>query len=196
MKISIDPILGAFLTLRERQVRDAIYCRLVIPDRNEIGWLWRDQSRMGRPLTTQETFVLSLRGSTDVNITWQPMFDAVMTGDREAVTYAAWFFSQNPLVSGGTHITLDDFELGAAPWERVASDFFLIRCGSYRCRRGRFWRKPSEDARRWVESERFQVSDNIRRHVKEALSAPLPSGEWVTIRRVFPEETSMAFACQ
>ncbi|MEK9200380.1 MAG: hypothetical protein AAB909_00225 [Patescibacteria group bacterium] len=189
--ISIEPVLNAFINLRERQVKDPVYCRLTIPNFKEVGWIWRDMSKSGRLLQTGESFVLSLRQSADVTITWRPMFDAVVNGEPEAVEYVSWFLEQNPIVSGGSHMTLDNYQFGEAPWERSASDFFLIRCGKYSCRRGRFWRKPSEDAKQWVGSDLFQVSDNIRAHVCEALSRPLPTGEWMTIRRVFPEELAV-----
>lgn len=187
MCTSIVPVINAFLELRKRRVKDPVYCRLVLANFKEVAWIWRDVSRSGHLLETQESFVLTIREST-VNILWRPMFDAVITGDDEALEYVLWFLSKNPTVSGGSHLSLDEFQFDEASWDRAASDFYLVRCGKYSCKQGRFWKQPSENAKRWVASDRFQVSRDIRARVCKALNDPLPNGERMTIRRVFSEE--------
>jgi hypothetical protein len=186
--MTIEPVLNAFLELRKRHVKDPVYCRLTIPERNEVGWLWRDPARSERPLTTHETFTLSLRESTDVSITWRPIFNAEISGEAHARQYALWFLEQPLVVSGGTHLSLDDFQFGEGSWDRPAADFHLVRCGTYEHNGEEMWRHPSNHARRWVRDPGlFHISENIRKRVIEALDHPLPSGEWVTIRRVFAE---------
>lgn len=185
--LTIEPVLNAFLTLRQRRVRDPIYCRLVLPNCKEVGWIWRNVSRSGHLLETHESFALTIREST-VNIMWRPMFDAIITGNEEAREHVLWFLSQNPIVSGGSHVSLDEFKFGEGSWERTASDFYVVRCGKYTHRTGQSWKQPSEKARQWVRSDRFQVSRDIRARVCEALDRPLPTGERMTIRRIFSEE--------
>lgn len=192
--LTIEPVLNAFLELRKKHVRDPIYCRLVVPHSMEVGWLWRDPERSERPLETHETFTLSLRGSADVQITWRPVFLAEIRGNPEDLQHALWFLKQRLIVSGGTHLCLDEFQFGPGSWDRVASDFHLVRCGSYEHDGEVRWRHPSEDARKWVRNkELFLVSEDVRRHVANALDHSLPSGEWVTIRRIFPEEEAQSF---
>jgi hypothetical protein len=183
-------IINAFATLRDRGVRDPLYCRLVVKEANLVGWLWREEAKnLGRDLHLGERFTLTLSGktATEVAIIWQPMFFAEISGTPEEQRRVLWFLHQGPKVSGGTHQTIDNFECGAADWDRPASDFFLVRCGSYKDHSGqRCWRQPSDEAVSWIsDPDRFRVADKIRSRVLSVIGRPLPHGERLTIRRVF-----------
>lgn len=190
--MNIRPILNAFSSLHNRGVKDPIYARLIIRSIRCVGYLWRDPKYCNRPLQTGESFVLSLRESTDVTITWLPMFRAKMTGTTEAIHYVCWFLDQHPEIAGGTHCSIDSFERGAADWERPANDFYMVRCGMYRCHDGSYgWRWPSEMAFDWVKNpKRFITSENIRKRVLIIMSQPYRPGsdERTTIRRLFDAE--------
>jgi len=194
----IQAILGCFEVLRQRGVRDPLYCRLLLNDgrRDTRGWLWRDPSRVGRNIATGETLVLSMEGrpSCETQITWQPLFRAAFSGCTETEERRAkWFLHSGPKVTGGTHQSLDDFRGEGASWDLPARDFYLVRCGSYTHRNARHWRHPSDEAIDWVnDPRRFLVDDRIRRRVAEALSEPLPTGEWLTIRRIFDAQSHKA----
>ena len=191
-------IIGAFAELRARGVVDPLYSRLVLR-RSEgdgaKGWLWRDQSKVGRPLQTGETFVLTVirqqpgrkNRTADVRITWTNGLWASVSGTDADCKLVLWFLHQQPRVSGGTHQSIDSFKHGAADWRLATGDFFLVRCGHYRNgEKILVPRQASDDAIAWVnDPARFLVPDFIRQRVLTAMEKPMPNGEYLTIRRVF-----------
>jgi predicted metal-dependent hydrolase len=73
-------------------------------------------------------------------------------------------------------------------------DFFLVRCGHYRNGDGVLTpRQPSVDALDWVQDpRRFLTAEFVRARVLRAMSGPLPTGEFLTIRRVFNGHRAVA----
>lgn len=187
-------VANAFLTLRERGVKDPFYARLLVrelentPDRT-VGWLWRKEDLGGRSIKSGEEFHLAIHGHgkfTEVDFTWEAPFFAefakeVTEADRKR---ALWFMHQELRISGGTHISLDSFEGEAASWDKPARDFFLVRCGTYFGRP----RQPSEDALKWVcNGELFRVPERLRNRVRRSMLTEFRGGQRVTIRRVFDQ---------
>ena len=196
----IEAIINAFGTLRQRGVKDPVYCRLVLKTddgRRIVAWLWRSPHRQGYDLETynertRDEFTLSFQGKpgdppSQVTIRWLPPFKAAFGGSQKDIKRTLWFLHQGPKVSGGTHVSIDNFQCGSADWSLATSDVFLVRCGSYE----KGWRKPSKEAMDWVKDpNRFLVDDWTRQRTLEALQTQLATGERVTIRRVFNPKDS------
>ena len=188
-------IINAFLTLRTRMGEkcDPVYARLVHKEKGNltVGWIWRDNEKSGKPLKTHEIFNMTVRNSireVTVKVQWMPMFYAEIEGSVSDKDFVLWFLHQNPEVKGGTYISIDSFHNGTASWEEPAWDFFLVRCGKYTNPRSgdSKWRQPSNDAIDWVNDPgRFITSPRTREIVLRAMETPLPSGERLTIRRIF-----------
>lgn len=187
-------IINAFLSLRDRGIKDPLYARFVLRKDGQIkarGWLWRQRDCWSKDLQSGEEFLLSVETtdgqSAEVVIRWEPMFHArVVNGSSEERQLVLWFLHQGPALSGGSHEEAEEESEERRSWNESASDFYVIRLGQ------RFWhgswifRQPSQEAKQFVaDPKRFQVDDRVRQRVQQVMGRPLPNGEWVTIRRVF-----------
>ena len=124
----IEVILNAFSTLRKRGVKDPVYCRLVLKTddgRRIIAWLWRSPHRQGYDVETwnektRDEFTLSFQGKpgdppSRVGIRWLAPFKATISGNQKDIKRTLWFLHQGPRVSGGSHISIDNFQDSEAP---------------------------------------------------------------------------------
>lgn len=189
--VPIQSIICAFAELKRRGVlTHPLYCNLVAnADRKVTASLYRSEKHYTKDLASGETFSLFVEQDPRVTITWIPLFFAKIEGPVAACKKALWFLHQELRVCGGSHQCIDQFRYGAADWNRQASRIFLVRCGSFDKKGHRSWRQPSVDALDWVrDPQRYLTHEEHRRHVLSLLAKPLPTGERLTIRRVFEGE--------
>ncbi len=193
----IQAVLNAFRQLEQRGVVTApLYCNLKLdtPNGPKRAHLYRNEKRLGKDFETGEAFDLFIGKNPKVTVQWQPIFFGKMSGPQDACREAELFLQQGPKVCGGIHQSLDNFQFGAADWKRATDYMFLVRCGSYEnCDGQKTWRHPSHDAISWVKDpKRYITNEEHRKYVLAILDRSLPTGEWLTIRRVFERQTSHA----
>jgi len=184
----IQAILTVFAALRKKGINDPVFARLLLTDdrgRVTRGWIWRNPARVGKNIQSGETFTLTLDGSEAVEFTWLPLFYARIEGKPADQKRALWFLHNRPRVTGGSWESIEEFtSIGKKrTWQETTDDFVLVRLGK--------GRRPSTDALEYVRDvSRFQVSEDTRNRVLDAMSKPMGDGRWVTIRRVFADEAA------
>jgi len=185
-----ENIRAAFAILVARGIDGPVYA-VVKTETGQRLHIYREAARQGQPLETGEHLAVFTGSHPKVTVTLAPDDIVDLVGPAPARSAVVDGLRRKLKVCGGSHQSCDDFRFGAADWSRVTDYACLVRCGSY----PGGWRKPSREAIEWVsDPARYLTHPEHRQHVLAMLSQPLPTGERLTIRRVFEKSREICQA--